>query len=81
MVVHIRLIKNKRTFTVIEDLEPELDLKRICKVMKKTFSCNGSVKPIQTNTEVIVLQGNKVKEVENWLRATELADEIIIHGI
>ena len=42
--IHLRIQQQgSRYITIIQDLDEDLDFKRICKDMRKKFSCNGNV--------------------------------------
>ena len=43
--IHIRVQKRngRKCITTVSGLNPELDLKKILKAVKKEFSCNGNV--------------------------------------
>lgn len=81
--IHIRLQKlGNRNLTILENLDTEFDLKRICKAMRKAFSCNGQV---NEENMVIKLQGDQRKNVKEWLFVNEIIphaeeDRIILHG-
>jgi len=85
--IHVRVQQQgRRKITIIQDLESDLDLKRICKNMKKIFSCNGCVVEDEKLGEIIQLQGNQSDNVKLWLINNEIInlneiDRIIIHGI
>ena len=68
-----------------QGLEPDLDLKRICKAMKRVFNCNGSIEEDKEMGEIIQLQGDQRDNVREWLLAQEVVtkqeqDRIVIHG-
>ena len=82
--IHIRLQQRskKQSLTTIEGLDDDLDLERICKYMRRTFNCNGTV----LEGTVISLQGDQRKVVVEWLLAQEILTKveakqrIVIHG-
>ena len=86
--IHIRFQQNgSRSITLIEGLDEELDLKRICKSMKKRFNCASSVHVDEkTQANYIKLQGDHRDSVRDWLvkeqivSANEVKDRIVIHG-
>jgi len=86
--IHIRFQKNgPRSITLIEGLDAELDLKRISKSMKKTFSCASSVHVDEkTQFSYIKLQGDHRDSVRDWLikeqlvQANEAKEIIVVHG-
>ena len=79
MRIHIRIhqMKGGKKVTTIENLDTDLDLKMMCREMKRKFSCNGSVKK---DDHIIMLQGDHRVSVENWLRDNEIANDIMTHG-
>jgi|Laugrefabdmm15dn_1035133.scaffolds.fasta_scaffold18857_2 translation initiation factor 1 len=86
--VHIRFQKTgPRSITIVEGLEDDLDIKRIAKAFKKTFSCASSVHIDKLGNEVIKLQGNHLYEVRDWLIEQEIItqkespERIVIHGL
>jgi translation initiation factor 1 len=88
--VHIRVQQRngRKCITSIEGLEDDLDLKRICKAMKRSFNCNGNVAAANEEAsmgEVIQLQGDQRDNAKEWLLAQEIilpaeADRIVVHG-
>jgi len=88
--IHIRIQQRngRKCITTIQGLEDDLDLKRICKAMKRNFNCNGNVaeNPVeQGGGEVIQLQGDQRENVKDWLLAQEIvlkgdADRLVLHG-
>ena len=85
MHVRIQQRTGRKCITTIQGLEDDLDLKRICKAMKKSFNCNGNVAEDDEMGEVIQLQGDQRDNSKEWLLAQEIilpadADRIVIHG-
>jgi len=84
--IHLRIQQQgSRYITIIQDLDEDLDFKRICKDMRKKFNCNGSVTNDPKIGEVIQLQGDQRDNVKEWLLANEILttndiDRLIIHG-
>lgn len=82
--IHLRLQQRskKQSLTTIEGLDDDLDLERICKYMRKTFNCNGTV----LEGTVISLQGDQRENVVEWLVSQEILTKaeaksrIVIHG-
>ncbi len=81
--IHIHIqTQGKRHLTLIEGLDSDLDLKRICKSMRKLFSCNGKA---DEENHMIQLQGDQRQNVKEWLVQNEIVskgelDRIILHG-
>lgn len=86
--IHIRIQQRngKKCITTIEGLEDDLDLKRICRSMRKTFNCNGNVTSLKdSEEEVIQLQGDQRENVKLWLLEQEIVTKsdiarLVIHG-
>jgi translation initiation factor 1 len=86
---HIRVQQRngRKCITTLDGLEEDLDLKRICKAMRNSFSCNGNVvmKDDDSGTGVIQLQGDQRENIKQWLLDNEVilkneVDRIVIHG-
>ena len=84
---HIRIQQRngRKCITILDGLEEDLDLKRICKAMRNAFSCNGNVSQKEDGTEVIQLQGDQRENIRIWLLEQEIilrneVDRIVIHG-
>ena len=82
--VHIRIQKrNKRKSVVtVSGLAEDLDLKRICRALKKTFQCNGAVVSDKEHGNVIQLQGDHRQGLVDFLVNEEIIEKdlIIMHG-
>ena len=85
--IHIRVQQRngKKSITTIEGFAEDLDLKRICKDMRKKFNCNGNVIEDDDRGEVIQLQGDQRENVKNWIITEQIIqkneqDLIVIHG-
>lgn len=85
--LHIRVQKRngRKCITTIEGFEEDLDVKRICKAMRKQFNCNGNVINDEKNTDVMQLQGDQRENVKQWILDNEVigrneADRIVVHG-
>jgi translation initiation factor 1 len=81
--IHIRIRQRNRrqTITTIEHMPSDLDLTKILKPMRKTFSCNGNIG--ETNgLKYIQLSGDQRIAVKQFLIKKSIAPEsnIIIHG-
>jgi len=84
---HIRIQQRngKKAITTLEGLEEDLDTKRICKYMRKSFNCNGNVKKGAFDEEIIQLQGDQRENIKQWLLDQQIIEKhealrIIIHG-
>ncbi|GBG25710.1 Protein translation factor sui1 [Hondaea fermentalgiana] len=82
--VHIRLQQRSRRKCIltITGLADDLDLKRICKALKKSFKCNGAVVNDDDFGEIIQLQGDHRQGVVKFLVDEEIIDRshIVVHG-
>lgn len=84
--IHIRVYqrKSRKYITTIEGMDSDLNFKKIIKCMKKTFSCNGTIKmdPKNERLKIIQLAGDQRDDVKDFLLRNELAsiEQIKIHG-
>ncbi len=85
--LHIRIQKRngKKCITTVAGFEEDLDVKRICKAMRKQFSCNGNVIEDEEEGEVMQLQGDQRENVKQWLLDNQVfqkneVDRIVVHG-
>lgn len=81
--VHIRVQarNGRKSISSISGLSQDLDLKKICKYLKKNLKCNGTVTIDKTYGSVIVLQGDHRENIKQFLYDNELCNgEIIVHG-
>lgn len=85
--LHIRIQKRngKKCITTVEGFEEDLDVRRICKAMRKQFNCNGNVIKDEEDGEVMQLQGDQRQNVKEWLLDNEVfqkneVDRIVMHG-
>ncbi|GAX17832.1 translation initiation factor 1 [Fistulifera solaris] len=82
--VHVRVQQRngRKCITTVAGLADDLDIKRICKAFKKTFSCNGAVQQDEDAGEVIQLSGDQRTNVKEFLTAQEIchAESIVLHG-
>ena len=82
--IHIRIQQrsSRQSLTLIEGLDSDLDLERICKYMRRSFNCNGTV----LNDVVISLQGDQRDNVAKWLVTNEVLtpseakERLVVHG-
>ncbi len=84
--LHVRIQKRngKKCITTAQGFEEDLDVKRICKAMRKQFNCNGNVIQDEDNGEVLQLQGDQRENVKQWLLDNQVfnkneVDRIVIH--
>mmetsp|Transcript_13966 Transcript_13966/g.20690 ORF Transcript_13966/g.20690 Transcript_13966/m.20690 type:complete len:116 (-) Transcript_13966:214-561(-) len=82
--VHIRLQQRNRRKCIltVTGLADDLDLKKICKALKKNFKCNGAVVKDDDWGEVIQLQGDHRQGVVQFLVENEICPReiLVVHG-
>lgn len=82
--IHIRIQQRngRKTLTTIQGIAQCYDLKRILKVVKKDFHCNGTVVDHPEYGEVLQLQGDQRKNMKQFLSSVGFAsnDQIKVHG-
>jgi len=83
-IVHIRIQQRngRKTLTTVQGLSDEYDLKKIIKVCKRHFACNGTVVDHPEWGEVIQFQGDQRDNISKFLLGVKLArqDQVKIHG-
>jgi translation initiation factor 1 len=57
----------RKTLTTVQGLPKKFDQKKILKVIKKKFACNGTIVTDTEMGEVIQLQGDQRKDVQDFL--------------
>jgi len=67
--IHIRIQQRngRKTLTTVEGIPKKFDLKLILKYSKKKFSCNGTVVQDKDCGEVIQVQGDQRKNLQEFL--------------
>jgi len=67
--IHIRIQQRngRKTLTTVQGLPKRYDPKKILKVIKKKFACNGTIVVDTEMGEVIQLQGDQRKDVQEFL--------------
>ena len=82
--VHIRMqMRNRRKcILTIQGLDDDLDLKKICKALRKNLQCNGAVVKDKEYGDIIQLQGDHRSVVQEFLIDQEIItkDQLIVHG-
>merc|ERR1712228_931053 len=83
-IIHIRIQQRngRKTLTTVQGLAEEYDLKKIIKVCKRHFACNGTVVDHPEWGEVIQFQGDQRDNINRFLLGVKLAriEQIKIHG-
>jgi len=67
--IHIRIQQRngRKTLTTVQGLPKKFDQKKILKVIKKKFACNGTIVTDTEMGEVIQLQGDQRKDVQEFI--------------
>jgi len=84
--IHLRVQQRngRKCITTVQGLSETLDLKRMIKIFKKSFSCNGAIKPDkETNSKVLQMSGDQRQGVKTFLINEKIVapDDIIVHGV
>ncbi|EPS36852.1 hypothetical protein H072_9640 [Dactylellina haptotyla CBS 200.50] len=86
-IVHIRIQQRngRKTLTTVQGLPKNYDPKRILKVLKKDFACNGNVVEDAELGEVIQFQGDQRAKVRDFIVSKEKGlgvanDKVKVHG-
>ncbi|KAL9943178.1 hypothetical protein ACHAO5_007195 [Verticillium nonalfalfae] len=86
LAIHVEPQRNgRKTLTTVQGLPKKFDQKKILKVIKKKFACNGTIVNDSEMGEVIQLQGDQRKDVQEFLidkkEGLELDSKTIkVHG-
>lgn len=83
--IHIRIQQRngRKTLTTIQGLSDDFDLKKIIKVAKKEYHCNGNVVDHPEWGQVIQLQGDHRTRMQEFLTTTTgiaRKDQVKVHG-
>lgn len=83
VVIHVQKRNGRQCFTIISDISEDLDLKKMCRYLKKTQNCGGNVLKDEKQGEVIRLTGDQKQAVIDFFIGQEIykADEIVLKGI
>jgi translation initiation factor 1 len=86
--IHVRTQQfGRRWITTIEELDDDLDQKRIAKYLKRSLNVSVAVCKTDDGKEYIKLQGNQRETVPKWLVDNEVITErearerLVVHGI
>ncbi|KAJ5864428.1 uncharacterized protein N7529_006344 [Penicillium soppii] len=71
--IHIRIQQRsgRKSLTTVQGLPKRFDQKKILKAIKKKFACNGTIIDDTEMGEVIQLQGDQRKDVQEFLTSEE----------
>ncbi|CAO3641322.1 unnamed protein product [Cunninghamella blakesleeana] len=82
--IHLRIQQRngRKTLTTLQGLPKEYDAKKILKVFKKEFACNGTVVEDEDLGEVLQLSGDQRLKIAQFLVQEDIAKKanIKIHG-
>ena len=82
--VHIRSQQRngKKSITIIQGLDEELDEKKILKYFKKTFKCNGCISDDNEYGKIIQLSGDQKENIKQFFIEQNIytEDNIVVHG-
>ncbi|KAI8065296.1 translation initiation factor SUI1 [Gongronella butleri] len=83
-LIHLRIQQRngRKTLTTLQGLPKEYDAKKILKVFKKEFACNGTVVENEELGEVLQLSGDQRLKIAEFLVKEEIAKKanIKVHG-
>jgi len=66
-LTHATERNGRKTLTTVQGLPKKFDQKKILKVIKKKFACNGTIVTDAEMGEVVQLQGDQRKDVQDFL--------------
>jgi len=82
--VHIRIQQRngRKSLTTVQGLAIDLDLKKILKALKRTYSTNGTILVDPELGEVLQLQGDQRKNVYEFLVKCNIVNksDVKVHG-
>ena len=80
--IRIQQRNGRKSITTVQGLASDLNLKRILKAWKKSFTCNGAIVDDDEHGKVIQLQGDQRMNVRDFLVAEEInrKEDIVVHG-
>lgn len=82
--IHVRAQQRttRKYITIVEGVPTDCSLKKILKVMKKKFVCNGTILKNDAKEQIINLSGDQRHKVKEFLVKYNIAsdNDIILHG-
>ncbi|KAI8146286.1 translation initiation factor SUI1 [Fennellomyces sp. T-0311] len=82
--IHLRIQQRngRKTLTTLQGLPKQYDNKKILKVFKKEFACNGTIVDDEELGEVLQLTGDQRQKIAEFLIKEGIAkkSEIKVHG-
>ncbi|XP_022226887.2 eukaryotic translation initiation factor eIF1-like [Drosophila obscura] len=83
VLVHIRLQQrsSRKMITTVQGLPEVFDLKKIVRVCRKEFSCNGAVTDHPEQGQLIQLKGDQRENIFQWLIKTDICkpEQLMVH--
>jgi translation initiation factor 1 len=78
---HLRVQQrtSRKKMTIVENLPPDLDLKKILRYMRKQFSCNGNIQKDKQDNLVLRMSGDQRQNVKDFLVQNHILTESEIH--
>ncbi|KAG8469791.1 hypothetical protein KFE25_006246 [Diacronema lutheri] len=82
--IHIRVQQRngRKCITTVQGIDAALDLKKVLKVIKKEYCCNGNIIDDETMGQVLQFQGDQRVNIGKFLIENQLAlkEKIKTHG-
>jgi len=82
--IHIRVQQRngRKCITTVQGLDAALDLKKVLKVIKKEYCCNGNIQDDEAMGQVLQFQGDQRQNIGKFLVENQLApkEKIKTHG-
>ncbi|KAI8374213.1 uncharacterized protein BYT42DRAFT_575472 [Radiomyces spectabilis] len=82
--IHLRIQQRngRKTVTTLQGLPKQFDAKKILKVFKKEFACNGTVVEHEELGEILQMSGDQRMKIAEFLVKEKIAKkaEIKVHG-
>jgi translation initiation factor SUI1 len=83
VILSLQQRTGSKTLTNIQGLDNELNLDKILKNLKKTFSTGGTLIKTDEDKQILQLQGDKRNDVYKFLVANKICDKsnIVVKGM
>lgn len=83
VVIQVQRRNVRQCYTIVSDIAEDLDVKKMCRYLKKTLNCGGNVLNDKELGEIMRLTGDQKQEVIDFFIREEIynADNIILKGI
>ena len=83
--IHLRCQQRngRKCITTVQGLSSDLELKKILRHFKKTFSCNGALVNDKELGDIMQLSGDQREGIKKFLVDSEInnANDIVVHGV